>query len=79
MDPVPLSPSDDPCQARTTHQQLHLVVPNDHALAQGELGMDGPATVDAVGVEVELGYQVGQHCVIACRIERSEGARWTCS
>jgi hypothetical protein len=46
--------------AGAAHQQLHRAVPDHHAAAQGEFGVDSPAAVDTVGGGVDLADHVGQ-------------------
>lgn len=50
-------------QAGAAHQQLDLVVPDRHAPAERELGMDPASAVDPVALGVDLSDQVGQHRV----------------
>jgi hypothetical protein len=63
LDPLPPATPGDARQACSAHQQLDLVVTDEDASAQGELGVDAPAAVDAVGLDMDLGDQVGQHRV----------------
>ena len=46
-------PAGDELPAGAAHQQLDLVVPDQHATTEGELGVDTAAAVDAVGFEVD--------------------------
>jgi hypothetical protein len=51
-------PAAAPCdagQARSAHQQLDLVVPDNDAWVKGQLGVAAPATVGAVGLDMDLG------------------------
>lgn len=50
-------------QAGAAHEQLDLVVPDLHALAEGQLGVDPQDAVGAVGLGVDLSDQAGQHGV----------------
>ena len=59
----PFTPPGDALQAGLSHQQLDLVVPDLDAAAQGEFGVHSEDVVSAVGLEVDLGDQVGQHRV----------------
>jgi len=62
-DPLPLPPAGDALLAGAARQQLDLVAGHEDAAAEGELGRDPPSAVDAVGLEVDLADQLGQHRV----------------
>jgi len=60
---LPRAPTGDALQASSTHQQLDLVVPDLDPATQGEFGVHSQDAVGAVGLQVDLGDQVGQHRV----------------
>jgi hypothetical protein len=59
-----------PCRPAPAHQQLDLVVADLDAAAEGQLGVDPAGAVDAVGLGVDLGDEVGQQGVTDCSFGR---------
>lgn len=68
--PDTFQPSGQAPQARAAHQQLHLVVTDHGAAAEGEPRIDPPATVELAGLDM---VRVVRSVEIACRTERSDG------